>query len=250
MPSLHFGILFFILGAVFGSFTNVCIYRIPIGLSIVSPPSFCPFCKRKIYLRDNIPLLGYLLLRGRCRFCGYKIPFRYFLVELISALLFLSLYQKLGLSWELLFSLIFFQSILIASFIDIDHLIIPDFISLGTFVLFIILSFFRSIGFVGAITGAISGSLLLFVISYFYKVLRKREGLGFGDVKLMLSIGAFSGLKGALFSIFTGSMIGAITGAFLILLKKMKIEDPLPFGPFLSFGILLWSFWGEKFLSF
>ena len=239
-------VLFFVLGAIVGSFLNVCIYRIPRDASIVRPGSRCPACAAPILFYDNIPLISYIVLRGRCRKCGQTIPIRYPLVELITAALFLVFYRVLGLSPELPVSLVFASLLIVISFIDLDHLIIPDILSLGGLLLGVLLSFFRSsFTYADSLGGVLVGAGLLFAIAKSYELIR-REGLGGGDIKLLGMIGAFCGIEGVVFSLVSGSLLGTLAGLPLMLIKGEGMKYALPFGPFLSLGALLYAIAGNE----
>jgi leader peptidase (prepilin peptidase) / N-methyltransferase len=239
-------ILFFILGAVIGSFLNVVIYRLPKDESIIRPGSHCPNCGTPIKFYDNIPFLGYLILKGRCRKCGSVISIRYLLVEMITALIFATLFHLYGLSIELPILLVFASVLIVISFIDFDYYIIPDILSLGGIALGIIVSFGRSnFTLIDSILGVILGGGILYVIAKSYEVIRKREGMGGGDIKLLGMIGAFCGWKGVVFSLVTGSLVGTVIGIPLMLIKRQDTKYALPFGPFLSLGALLYTIAGN-----
>ncbi len=235
----------FILGAIIGSFLNVCIYRIPRKESIVFPSSHCPSCNRAIEYYDNIPIVSYILLRGRCRYCGERISIQYPVVEIITGILLVALLKRfdIGLKMPILF--IFIAALLVISLIDLKHRIIPNQLSLGFIVIGLILSPFLH-GPVESITGILVGGGLLFSIAYIYQLLTHREGMGGGDVQLLAMIGAFRGGKGAVFSLFAGSLTGTIIGIFIMVLKGGDRRYAIPFGPFLSLGALVYIFWGEK----
>ncbi len=240
-------VLCFIFGAIVGSFLNVCIYRIPRDASIVRPGSRCPACATAILYYDNIPLISYVLLRGRCRKCGRPIPIRYPLVEVITAVLFVVFYRVLGLSLELPVSLVFASLLIVISFIDLDHLIIPDILSLGGLLLGVLLSFLRSsFTYTDSLGGVLVGAGLLFAIAKSYELIRKREGMGGGDIKLLGMIGAFCGIKGVIFSLVSGSLLGTLVGLPLMLIKGEGMKYALPFGPFLSLGALLYAIAGNE----
>jgi leader peptidase (prepilin peptidase)/N-methyltransferase len=261
----------FVLGAIIGSFLNVCIYRIPRDASIVRPGSRCPACAVPILYYDNIPLISYMALLGRCRKCGATIAIRYPLVELITAGLFVVFYRVLGLSLELPVSLAFASLLIVISFIDLDHLIIPDILSLGGLVLGVALSFFRpSFGYTDSLGGVLAGAGLLkglpeslvrvatslggvllgagilFAIAKSYELVRKREGMGGGDIKLLGMIGAFCGFEGVIFSLVSGSLMGTLVGLPLTLIRGEGMKYALPFGPFLSLGALLYLIAGNQ----
>ena len=240
-------IIAFIFGAIIGSFLNVCIYRIPRRKSLIRPPSACPACEKPVRFYDNIPLISYIVLKGKCRDCGAGISVRYFIVELITAVVFLLVYHRWGLSYEF-FIQIFFTSILIViSFIDYDFQIIPDILSIGGMVAGLIISFLRpDFRFMDALYGVLAGGGVLFVIAYGYQLVTKREGMGGGDIKLLAMIGSFSGLKGVLFSLIGGSVVGTLVGIPLMLIKGKGegTRYAIPFGPFLSLCAVLYLFLG------
>jgi leader peptidase (prepilin peptidase) / N-methyltransferase len=241
-----FQILFFVLGAVIGSFLNVVIYRIPRDKSIVHPRSSCPSCGTPIKFYDNIPFLSYLTLRGRCRKCGQHISIRYLLVETITALVFAACVHIFGFTVDLPVALVFVCLLIVISFIDLDFMIIPDILSLGGLLLGIALSFFRpDFSFVTSLLGVLLGGGLLFVIAKSYELLRKKEGLGGGDIKLLGMIGAYWGVKGVVFSLVAGSLVGTAVGVPLMLIKRENTQYALPFGPFLSLGALLYTIAGD-----
>ncbi|MCS7083691.1 MAG: prepilin peptidase, partial [Aquificaceae bacterium] len=186
---MEWGIIAALVGASFGSFYNVVAYRLPRGMSIVSPPSHCPACKSTLRWYHNIPVISYLFLRGKCAFCSYKVPIRYFLVELFSAFLAVFCYFRWGLSVEALLMFVFFSLLLIGSLIDFETFTIPDFVTLGGLLLGILSSPFRSSGLFDSFLGALLGGGSFLAIYLFYVKVRKIEGLGFGDVKLMAMIG-------------------------------------------------------------
>lgn len=237
----------FIVGAVLGSFFNVCIFRLPRGISLLKPRSFCPRCKSPISPKDNIPLLSYLLLKGRCRYCKTSISPRYPLVEGLSGLLALFCLIKFGLGPKALVYYAFLSSLLISSFIDLENKLIPDTLTLGGLALGVTTSFLKlTVEPYQALLGILVGGGSLLAVAFLYELLRKREGMGGGDVKLLAMIGAFTGFEGALFSLFSGSLFGAIVGFSLMKLKRLSTQAAIPFGPFLSLGAFLYLLWGDK----
>lgn len=239
-------IIILIFGAIVGSFLNVCIYRLPRDKSIIVPNSYCPDCKKPIKFYDNIPILSYIILCGRCRHCNAKISIRYPIVEFITALLFLFLFKTNGLSIEF-FVMIFFVSLLVViSFIDLEFQIIPDVLSIGGLIIGLILSFFRqNFGFFDALFGVVLGGGVLFAIAFGYQLIRKIEGMGGGDIKLIGMIGAYYGIKGVIFTIITGSLFGIIVGIPAMLIKGKDSKYAIPFGPFLSLGAVMYIFYGK-----
>jgi leader peptidase (prepilin peptidase) / N-methyltransferase len=257
-------ILFFILGLVLGSFANVCIYRLPAGKSIVTPGSQCPKCGKNILWYDNIPLLSYILLRGKCRFCKAPISFRYFIVELLTGVLFLLTFLKFGVSPALFVYLIFVLALIIVSFIDIDTFLIPDVIVLPGILLGLIFSVLfpqihqiqihqitRTGSFLYSLEGVLLGGLVLLFLGVVGKFIFKKEAMGGGDVKLLAMIGAFLGWKCVLLSLFFGSLLGTVVSLSLIVAGKKKIEEYVPFGPYLGLGAVIALFFKwHTFLGF
>jgi leader peptidase (prepilin peptidase) / N-methyltransferase len=237
-----------VFGVIIGSFLNVCIYRLPKEKSIVIPASFCPSCEKSIKFYDNVPIISYLLLRGKCRQCGTHISIRYPVVEFITAFLFLMLFKKYGLSFELFVNMFFISLLIVISFIDLDFRIIPDVLSIGGLIVGFALSFFRKPFFfyLDAVYGILIGGGILFVIAYGYQFLRKQEGMGGGDIKLLGMIGAFCGIKGVVFSLMSGSLIGTLVGIPMMLIKGKDTKYAIPFGPFLSLGALIFIFFGDR----
>ncbi len=247
--SLTMEFFIFILGLVFGSFANVCIYRIPNNISILSPASSCPGCANKIKWHDNIPIVSYVILAGKCRVCKNKIPLIYPLVELITAIVFLSVYRKFIYSdfsnqtIGIIFFLLFTWTLIVISGIDFYHRIIPDFFTyllIGVGVLFSPLNDFLGHSVIGRIiastSGAFAGLLFGISVSFIGEKAFKKEAFGGGDVKLMAAIGAFLGWLAVFKTLFVASMVGSFISIFLILLKRIKKSDYIPFGPLLSAG--------------
>ncbi len=234
-----------ILGLLFGSFFNVCIYRIPQGESIVFPGSHCPRCNHALTPWDNIPVISFLLLRGKCRFCQAPISWRYPLVELLTAGLFLLVVHSFSLTWSTLVYLILTSAFIVISFIDFDHQIIPDKISLPGILIGFAASFVLPLHWYDSLLGILFGGGIIMAVGYLGEWVFKKEAMGGGDVKLMAMIGAFLGWKSALLTIFFASLIGAIIG---IVMKRITGKEYLPFGPFLSIGAFLTFLWGERFL--
>ncbi len=255
------GIVFFILGAVVGSFLNVCIHRLPRGESLIKPGSHCPKCGRHIRWFDNIPMLSYIFLKGRCRYCGGTISKRYFIVEFISSLLFLTLYMQFGLSINLLIYLVFTSSLVVMSFIDFEYRIIPDVLDCSGIVLGSLLSILHPAvhirpqpwdrlftspaiaSMADSLSGIILGGGFLIVLGILGRAIFKKEAMGFGDVKLLAMIGAFLGWQMVLLTIFISALIGSIVG---IILKLKTSGSYIPYGPYLALGAIIAIFKGEK----
>jgi leader peptidase (prepilin peptidase)/N-methyltransferase len=263
----YFCFIVFLFGACWGSFMNVCIYRIPEELSVVKPRSFCPKCKTPIPGYCNVPMLSYLFLGGKCKFCKAPISPRYFGVELLTALLFLMVWFKLSLLghgvhfgmtpalsiyqvlcyWVVVFGLV------MGSFIDIDHYILPDRVTLGGILLGLICSALlpelhgvtsHLNSFLISLGAACVGFGSLWLVAIVGKLIFKKEAMGFGDVKLMGAIGAFFGFSSILFVLICASFIGSFFGIACILMKKKDLQSRIPFGPFLAIAVLIFMFWG------
>ncbi len=240
----------FLLGSVVGSFLNVCIYRIPSGLSIVSPPSLCPICKKAIRWYQNVPIISYVLLGRRCGFCKVKIPVRYALVEVLTGGLFVVVLYTFGVSFTTLVYWLFVSALVVITFIDLDHQIIPDVISLPGIPLGFLCSFLVPwLSWSDSLLGILLGGGILYAVAWTYEIVAKREGMGGGDIKLLAMIGAFLGWKAVLPIIFFASLAGTIIGLPLTVLKKKDGTFALPFGPFLAGATLVYLFWGNKIIS-
>jgi leader peptidase (prepilin peptidase)/N-methyltransferase len=245
-----FEIFSFVLGAVVGSFLNVLIHRLPEETSIVFPASHCPKCLHAIRFYDNIPLISYLLLRGRCRDCGGSISLRYPLVEGLTAVLSLLVYWKFGPSLQYLCTFVFVCSLIAITFIDLDHQIIPDVISLpGIPVFFLAAVFIMNLRFLDALLGVLIGGGVLFSVAYVYELVTKREGMGGGDIKLLAMIGAFLGWQSLLFVLLISSFAGAAVGVAVMIFKGRDMKYAVPFGPFLSLGAVAYLFFGVHLYS-
>jgi leader peptidase (prepilin peptidase)/N-methyltransferase len=243
-------IIVILFGLCVGSFLNVCIYRIPLSKSIAFPGSSCTNCSSSIRFYDNIPVLSFIWLKGKCRKCGYLISLRYPMVEITTSLIFLSLFLNFGFSFELIIYFIFFSFLIIIIFIDIDHQIIPNIITLPGIIFFLCTSFFTSsITFIQSLSGIIAGGGILYIVALTYYLFTKKEGMGGGDIKLLAMIGAFVGWKGVVFTIFIASFSGTIAGILIILIKGQSFKDKIPFGPFLSIGAMTYIFLGTELIS-
>ncbi len=243
-------LLIFIFGLCIGSFLNVCIYRIPESKSIVSPGSMCPGCGNPIKFYDNIPVLSYMVLRAKCRNCNAHISLRYPLVEILTGFFALSVFIKFGANIEAPVYFIFIATLLVIAFIDIDHRIIPDLISLPGIVIFFIASLtISTISIKDSLIGIVAGGGILFLIAECYWRITGKEGMGGGDVKLLAMIGALIGWQGVLFTIFASSLIGTIIGTIVMLIQGKNLKLAIPFGPFLSIGAVVYVFFGNEFIN-
>jgi len=238
----------FVFGLAIGSFLNVVIWRWPRKESIVTPGSHCPKCGRPIAWHDNLPILSYIILRGKCRHCHEKISLRYPLIELLSGILSLTAFWCFGMSQWYFVYFAFLAALLAASIIDLEHRLIPDEISLAGAVIGMGLSFLpgRKIPLLHSLIGALAGFLILFAVSEIYYLVVRREGMGLGDAKLLAMIGAFLGYKSLPIVIFIGSFLGVLIGIFFILLSRQGRFYKIPFGPFLSLaGMVYLVLWGR-----
>lgn len=237
-------------GAVIGSFLNVCIFRLPEEESIATPGSHCPQCKKPIRFYDNIPLVSYLILRGKCRNCQTPISFQYPLVEGITALGSVLLFMKFGPTWSYLFYFCFLSALIVIAVIDLRHQIIPDVISIPGIAVGLLGSLILpQITFFHSLVGTLLGGGSLFFVATMYQWLFKREGMGGGDVKLLAMIGAFLGWRAVILTILLSSLIGSAVGILIILLKGKDFKYAIPFGPFLSLGAMMSLFFGEVLIS-
>jgi leader peptidase (prepilin peptidase)/N-methyltransferase len=238
-------------GAAVGSFLNVLIFRIPEGQSIVLPSSHCPKCGHAIRVYDNIPIISYLILRGKCRDCHEKISVQYPVVEAVTALMSLLLLLKFGLSFKYLSSFIFTCVLIVITFIDLRHQIIPDVISLpGIPVFFFLAVFFMNLTVWESLLGILIGGGCLFAIAFLYEIITKREGMGGGDIKLLAMLGAFLGWKSLFFILFVSSLLGAIVGVSAMIIKGQDMKYAVPFGPFLSIAAVAYLFVGADLMRF
>jgi len=245
-PIIPITILAFVFGACIGSFLNVCIFRIPAGASIVRPPSSCPRCKTRIAFYDNIPILSWLLLMGKCRACGASIAVRYPLVELLTGLFAASAIVFFGPTWHALAAFAFIAVLIVVSFIDLDHRIIPDIISLpGIPIFFIAAIAATDLTWQSGAIGILAGGGSLYAVAWGYQAITGREGMGGGDIKLLGMIGAFIGWQGVLFTLFAASAIGTLVGILAMVRSGKGMKLAIPFGPFLAMGAVLYLFFGK-----
>ncbi len=265
------GWVFISLGLKIGSFLNVCIVRIPRRQSIVSPRSSCTHCGRALKPYDNIPLISFLLLRGKCRFCKGTISWQYPLVEALTTALFWGALVSYGLQWKTAVLLVFFSALIVLVFIDLNHRLLPDVITLPGIALGIVLSPWVGVeddlgtallqltglpdsgGRWGWLMSSVLGALVcggfLRLVGAVYFKLKKVEGLGGGDPKLMGMVGAFLGVKLGLLTIMLGSVLGALIGMAYIRMAGKDYRYPLPFGSFLGIAAIAAALWGEQLLS-
>jgi leader peptidase (prepilin peptidase)/N-methyltransferase len=245
-------LLALIFGLILGSFLNVCIYRIPLKKSIVNPPSSCPQCGRRIRFYDNVPVISYLLLLGRCRSCHQSISLRYPVVELTTAMLSTALFVRHGISPQYFLLLFFCASLIVITFVDLDHQIIPDVISLPGIVLGFAVSFLppHSVSWLDSLIGIILGGGSLYLVGAVYEWLRGKVGMGGGDIKLLAMIGAWMGWRALPFVILISSFTGTIIGGGSLLLAGRTFSERIPFGPFLVLGSLGYLFFENELRAF
>jgi leader peptidase (prepilin peptidase)/N-methyltransferase len=243
-------VIFFIFGLLIGSFINVCICRLPKKESVVSPRSYCPSCQHPVRSYDNIPVLSFLFLRGRCRDCHASISWQYPAVELIHAIGYFFIFNQFGLSIETLIYALFFSALMTITVIDLYHQIIPDSISLpGIVIGLLAASTVLPTGPKAAVIGLLLGGGLFYAIAILSVVLLKKEGMGGGDIKLVAMIGALLGWQKVLLVVFLASIMGSIVGIVLIATRLRGRQDPIPFGPFLAVGAMIAVFVGNDIID-
>ncbi len=234
-----------ILGGLWGSFANVCIHRLPIGKGVVSGRSFCPNCKKSITWKDNIPIISFLFLNGKCRRCKKKISFQYLIIEVITIIYFLVVYYLYGISTTTLLFLILGLSFIIIFFIDLKYYIIPNVLTFSLMVIGFVKSFDPNLNsifpnFINSLIGGIFGYLIIWSIIYFYKQVRNKEGMGLGDAKLLSAIGFWFGWISIPFVIFLSSIIALLSVIPGLMKKSKKLSSQIPFGPYIIIGTLIY----------
>lgn len=241
----------FFFGLCVGSFMNVCIYRLPLSKSIADPPrSFCPACNHRIRFYDNIPVLSFLFLGGRCRHCGASISLRYPMVELITGLTAVGVFMNFGPTLQSIVYFVFIAALLVITFIDIDHKIIPNVITLPGIPIGLLAALgLPSVTVTDSVLGLIAGGGSLLAVAWTYRLITGKEGMGGGDVKLLAMIGTIVGWEGVLFTIFASSAVGTLVGLTTILVKGKNMKFAIPFGPFLSIGAITYVFFGRQIIS-
>ena len=237
-----------VFGLCIGSFLNVCIYRLPQSKSVLFPGSMCGKCGVPIRFYDNIPVLSYFLLRGKCRNCGVPFSIRYPLVEILTGLMAISITLKYGLTWESLVYFIFICTLLVITFIDIDYQIIPNGITLPGIPIAIVAATFLlpQMDFAESMIGVLIGGGSLLIVAWLYMLLMRKEGMGGGDIKLLAMVGALIGWQGILFTIFVSSAVGSVIGITMMARMKKNMKFAIPFGPFLSIGAITYIFFGKE----
>ena len=243
-----------ILGGLWGSFANVCIYRLPLDKGVVSGRSYCPKCKKQITWKDNIPIISYFLLNGKCRKCKKPISSQYALVELLSILFFTVIYFLYGITLTTLLLMILSLSFIIIFFIDLKHFIIPNEITFSMMALGFLKSFDPNLNllfpnYINSLIGGLLGYGIIWSIIYFYKQVRKKEGMGLGDAKLFGVIGFWFGWIAIPFIIFLSSVIALLSVVPSLLKNSKSMSSQIPFGPYIIIGTLVYLFFENSFKS-
>ena len=243
-----------ILGSLWGSFANVCIYRLPLKGGVVKGRSFCPKCKKKILWYENIPILSYFILGGKCSKCKKKISTQYLIVEAISIISFLIIYYLFGISLTTILLIILFLSFLIIFFIDLKHYIIPDLLTFPMMALGFFKSFDPNLSpifpnYINSLLGGIIGYGIIWLLIIFYKKIRNKEGMGLGDAKLLAVIGFWFGWISIPFVIFLSSVTALIIVTPDLLKKSKKLTSEIPFGPYIITGTFIYLLFQNEFIS-
>lgn len=250
---IFISIYIFIIGIIFGSFFNVCIYRIPEKQSISNPPSHCPNCNTRLKPRDLIPIFSYLLSGRKCRYCKEKISSRYAIVELLTGILFLIVFNKFYLDISTVYYLVLTSILIIITFIDIDHYIIPDgLLIIGSIFAIVFNIIFKTITIKESLLGAIICGGGVLAIVYLIEFIVKKEVMGGGDIKLFAMIGLFLGIKNSLLSALISVYVGAIFGVIMIIcskIKKSEFNSMIPYGPFISIATLIVMLYGDNIIN-
>ena len=246
MPDWYYWIVATVVGMTVGSFLNVCIYRLPEGRSVVSPGSHCPECDLAIGWRDNIPVVSWFLLRGRCRGCGTGISAQYPIIEAITGLVWLAAVVRHGLTWQALVVALFFTLLLGIALTDARTYIIPDEFTVGGAVLGLLLSFAPGgLTFAQSLLGAVAGFGFLYIAAVLGEWWLKKPAMGGGDIKMMAMVGAFLGPIGAVLTVFFGALVGTI----IFLPISLRTQKLVPFGIFLALGAAVTEGWGDAILA-
>lgn len=244
-----------LIGLCIGSFLNVCIYRVPRDQSIVRPRSFCPECRTSIAWYDNLPVVSYLILRGRCRACQTRISPRYPLIELLTGALFVAVWNRFGPDPLTLVFWVMIGGLIIATFVDFEHMIIPDSVSLGGMVFGLAVSalwpqLHGEAGVVPSLVqsavGLVCGSGFLWLVAMLGKRAFKKDAMGLGDVKLLGAVGSLLGVPGVIYTILVSSLIGTVVGLTLIAIGGHQWRSRLPYGPYLAIGAATWVLGGDQ----
>jgi leader peptidase (prepilin peptidase)/N-methyltransferase len=248
MELVH-AILAAVVGVCVGSFLNVCIYRLPRGQSLASPPSRCPHCERPLRWYHNIPIVSWVALRGRCAHCQAPISIQYPVIELVTALVWLLIVWMTPVGWLLASRLVLATALIVLFMIDLEHQLLPNVITLPGIVVGLAFSVVAPPRPADALLGALLGGGVLYAIAAAYYLLRKEEGMGMGDVKMLAMVGAFLGWRAVLLTLVLSSFAGAVIGVVMMGLQKGSMRYALPFGTFLAVGALIAMLFGEQFIA-
>ena len=244
--------LFIILGAVWGSFSNVCIYRLPKNEGIIAGRSFCPSCKNKIQWFDNIPILSFIILAAKCRHCKNSISFQYLIVELITSICFVTIYHFFGFTITTLLFLILSIFFIIIFFIDLKHFIIPNVLTFPLMAIGFIKSFDPNLNkaifpnYINSLIGGLIGYTIIWLIIYFYEKVRKKDGMGLGDAKLMAVIGFWFGWISVPIVIFISSFVALAFAIPSLIKKSLSMSSEIPFGPYIITGCIIYLFFANQ----
>ena len=238
-----------ILGLAIGSFLNVCIYRVPLDKSVVRPPSSCPHCGYQLRWIDNVPVVSYAALGGRCRGCRAPISIRYPLVEIVTMVIFAVHYLVFGPDILLVPRLLFACILIVLFAIDLEHHLLPDVITLPGIVVGLAFSAMLPPGIVPALIGAVAGAGILWLIAYAYFLISGQDGMGLGDIKMLAMIGAFLGWQAVILTLVLSSVAGALAGGIVLALKWGGLKHELPYGTFLSLAALTSSLFGARIIA-
>lgn len=243
-------VIIILVGMAWGSFLNVVIYRLPRDMSLVRPRSSCPRCRQEIKFYENIPVVSYITLRGKCRYCYTNIPFSYLLVEVLTPVSFILIHNYTNLSLHFFAACLFTSAMIALGFIDFYHQILPDEITLSGLLLALAYSFFRDdLSLRQSLIGAVVGAGFILLVYGTYYLLRKKEGIGMGDVTMMLLIGAFLGWELTFFTLVLASFMGTLVGVYFIFARKKNLQYALPFGTFLAPAAFVSLLWGERIIN-
>lgn len=260
--ALYLTLLAFAFGACVGSFLNVCIHRIPYGESVIHPRSHCPHCGYMIPFFLNVPLVSWVMLRGRCRNCRAPISPRYFLVELLTAVLFLVVWNQHGIAWVTLVYWLIIAGLILGTFVDFEHMILPDRVTIGGMILGVLFSALLpelqmretwADSLKASVIGLAAGAGSLYLVGLLGKLAFKKDAMGLGDVKLLGAVGAFFGWQAVYFTIMLSALAGTLVGVALILRRKKEWQSRIPYGPYIALAALIWmlggSTWWQRYVQ-
>lgn len=240
-----------LIGLIFGSFANVCVHRIPLRQSVAFPASHCPHCDHAIDWFDNIPLFSWLWLRGRCRHCSHPIAWRYPLLELLMGVSWAFLAWHFGPTLQCLEALVLFFLLWVLTVIDLETGLLPNALTFPGMALGLVFSWLLGgqEGLIDGVIGAIAGYGIFWGVARIFLLLTGREGMGYGDFKLLAMLGAFMGWQALPFVIFASSLVGAVIGSLFLLLSRRGLRAEIPFGPYLALAGMAWFIWGQELLA-